>query len=416
MRGTDRILQRSICPIRFIPACAGNRRSSSSIRSTSSVHPRVCGEQSTAVRDVLEGAGSSPRVRGTAAKECGEEIHRRFIPACAGNSPGSHTPVGPSTVHPRVCGEQIPHFHDKHQFFGSSPRVRGTVAPRMQRAMPGRFIPACAGNSLYPRPRSPTEPVHPRVCGEQVCVSHFVSCKPGSSPRVRGTVPSQDSVPPRPRFIPACAGNRVWQSQRIETETVHPRVCGEQLNRQYKGPGRDGSSPRVRGTVNTGGHRQELRRFIPACAGNRVRKSDTCLSGAVHPRVCGEQGLRSRSDTLAHGSSPRVRGTAVKRGPVFFPGRFIPACAGNSSRDNSSTTAPPVHPRVCGEQVLEVDDFAIPAGSSPRVRGTGSPSSAGAGEGRFIPACAGNRGMIIPRDFQDTVHPRVCGEQDLRAL
>ena len=130
--------------------------------------------------------------------------------------------------------------------------------------------------------------------------------------------------------------------------------------------------------------------------------------------MCGEQGLRSRSDTLAHGSSPRVRGTAVKRGPVFFPGRFIPACAGNSSRDNSSTTAPPVHPRVCGEQVLEVDDFAIPAGSSPRVRGTGSPSSAGAGEGRFIPACAGNRICGLYNLHPAPVHPRVCGEQRRR--
>ena len=36
----------------------------------------------------------------------------------------------------------------------------------------------------------------------------------------------------------------------------------------------------------------------------------------------------------------------------FYPMRFIPACAGNSSDEPIALSGRPVHPRVCGEQTL----------------------------------------------------------------
>ena len=50
-------------------------------------------------------------------------------------------------------------------------------------------------------------------------------------------------------------------------------------------------------------------------------------------------------------------------------------------------------------------------GSSPRVRGTEAPIESGAAQGRFIPACAGNRAWSAEKMPGVPVHPRVCGEQ-----
>ena len=71
-------------------------------------------------------------------------------------------------------------------------------------------------------------------------------------------------------------------------------------------------------------------------------------------------------------------------------GRFIPACAGNSFLIGSECQFTTVHPRVCGEQSLAGLDFGLLSGSSPRVRGTVFLSDVGVSPGRFIPACAGN--------------------------
>ncbi len=71
--------------------------------------------------------------------------------------------------------------------------------------------------------------------------------------------------------------------------SVHPRVCGEQILLAAAIVVLGGSSPRVRGTDGPGGEREDERRFIPACAGNRRSKD-----GAGYNML---------------GSSPRVRGT-----------------------------------------------------------------------------------------------------------
>ena len=52
-------------------------------------------------------------------------------------------------VHPRVCGEQRFLRSCTKQNNGSSPRVRGTERNRVPQIRVARFIPACAGNSLY---------------------------------------------------------------------------------------------------------------------------------------------------------------------------------------------------------------------------------------------------------------------------
>ena len=152
---------------------------------------------------------------------------------------------------------------------------------------------------------------------------------------------------------------------------VHPRVCGEQLIVMIGVNSSTGSSPRVRGTAEIPLRRPVASRFIPACAGNSWLSRLRCL-------------WRS-------GSSPRVRGTAHDESSHLQTRRFIPACAGNSLSNSLRFITHPVHPRVCGEQIMANITIVYIAGSSPRVRGTVPFSYVDVLVCRFIPACAGNR-------------------------
>ena len=167
VRGTQREHRVGRDASRFIPACAGNSPTTAKNPTRTPVHPRVCGELLAASR---------------ARSRCW-----RFIPACAGNSP-SHPPSSTCRpVHPRVCGE-----------LGD-----GEVTV----AVDSRFIPACAGNSSSGIPCAISRTVHPRVCGELEGEPARIHAPGGSSPRVRGTLPGCADRASAGRFIPACAGN-----------------------------------------------------------------------------------------------------------------------------------------------------------------------------------------------------------------
>ena len=235
----------------------------------------------------------------------------------------------------------------------------------------------------------------------------------GSSPRVRGTDFLVKSLGAVLRFIPACAGNSGKNRSGCQLMTVHPRVCGEQAWRGQIDAIVGGSSPRVRGTVRPGGHGRLPRRFIPACAGNRTAQCRPLMSTTVHPRVCGEQRLPAWWNPVAFGSSPRVRGTGNNLLGDGRRVRFIPACAGNRSLVVSQIRLTSVHPRVCGEQVGGDCGCRCCCGSSPRVRGTVRKFGSKRTVRRFIPACAGNSPRQSSAPGLPTVHPRVCGEQVL---
>ena len=233
---------------RFIPACAGNSSASMAGMVPWTVHPRVCGELS---------AGRP---------YCAAQP--RFIPACAGNSPPSARSRRPTAVHPRVCGELAYPGNPNPAGNGSSPRVRGTLGCGEAGGTYYRFIPACAGNSVFIRPLNAVHAVHPRVCGELQRTVIAQGQASGSSPRVRGTRFAPRGRENDGRFIPACAGNSVGRLRRKRVHQVHPRVCGELLRRSGPSFAHSGSSPRVRGTPPGFGFQLGGHRFIPACAGN----------------------------------------------------------------------------------------------------------------------------------------------------
>ena len=172
--------------------------------------------------------------------------------------------------------------------------------------------------------------VHPRERGEQILImaSPLDSC--GSSPRARGTAAVSDFAIVKVRFIPASAGNRGrwWRSNCVFA--VHPRERGEQATHLVRMAGPNGSSPRARGTAYFGARNKKAGRFIPASAGNRIRRCGKSRSEPVHPRERGEQGVLRKFIALSGGSSPRARGTGYTSPHQPGPCRFIPASAGNS--------------------------------------------------------------------------------------
>jgi len=133
----------------------------------------------------------------------------------------------------------------------------------------------------------------------------------GSSPRVRGTRISFLRSVVCNRFIPAGAGNAFSWAYSIVFIAVHPRGCGERHAQLLIQCQKDGSSPRVRGTLSPNGLKGKRHRFIPAGAGNAVRSL--------------------RSIAACPGSSPRVRGTPRADQLHLKIQRFIPAGAGNAA-------------------------------------------------------------------------------------
>ena len=187
--------------------------------------------------------------------------------------------------------------------------MRGTVALEGVAFQLKRFIPAGAGNGRADRSLIFRPAVHPRGCGERCLYAGCIHYFTGSSPRVRGTVCRQKPFARSGRFIPAGAGNGFGAGA----------YCAFGC----------GSSPRVRGTVFFYTHVFPRDRFIPAGAGNGTPAVSMRDSIAVHPRGCGERGLRSDSCRWCFGSSPRVRGTVTAILRQIGMSRFIPAGAGN---------------------------------------------------------------------------------------
>ena len=213
--------------------------------------------------------------------------------------------------------------------------------------------------------------VHPRACGEQYECHHLDHWRNGSSPRLRGTDPLDETPHESDRFIPAPAGNRFHPQYSAQSPAVHPRACGEQLRNGFRKRRPSGSSPRLRGTAHDLGPLKVFGRFIPAPAGNSADAAPGTGAEAVHPRACGEQFLLKSRINPGSGSSPRLRGTALGFNHQVLDPRFIPAPAGNSHRQFLEGEGIPVHPRACGEQtpLFFLDPTGL--GSSPRLRGTG---------------------------------------------
>ena len=207
---------------------------------------------------------------------------------------------------------------------------------------------------------------------------------------MRGTLCPCPHRSRRRGIIPALAGNTADNEIPCGASWDHPRACGEHKSMGIPFGCAAGSSPRLRGTHWEGEPNNSVSGIIPALAGNTPACRSPRGDIRDHPRACGEHGLAERVRVLREGSSPRLRGTLSNCVEIGCTIGIIPALAGNTLRQFSP---PPIfgdHPRACGEHRQQVSSAWNKSGSSPRLRGTRAPTHASDSARGIIPALAGN--------------------------
>ena len=211
----------------------------------------------------------------------------------------------------------------------------------------------------------------------------------GSPPRVRGKVQPERDVQDAARITPAYAGKRMLLGKHDRLCGDHPRVCGEKKpGPRFSGP-RTGSPPRMRGKAFFEAMLNLNQGITPAYAGKRKQQAEFNGLSEDHPRVCGEKGFTSATQTSSGGSPPRMRGKAVQVPGAAAPTGITPAYAGKRPLASLTTSTARDHPRVCGEKNNLRQAFSIQQGSPPRMRGKEIEANRDAIAHRITPACAG---------------------------
>ena len=146
-------------------------------------------------------------------------------------------------------------------------------------------------------------------------------------------------------------------------------MCGEYCKQHVGQLKMLGSSPLVRGIHLLNFRTKNLKRIIPACAGNTSKGKKQCYIQRDHPRLCGEYFNRAFQNVNVQGSSPLVRGIHGYIPDDVRSVRIIPACAGNTDFKFYVTKPMRDHPRLCGEYCKLLLQALKKLGSSPLVRG-----------------------------------------------
>ena len=313
-----------------------------------------------------------------------------LIPARAGKTPQGHPRPSWRWAHPRACGENASLVVAESQNPGSSPRVRGKHWLDARVNAIQRLIPARAGKTPVGLAQSPGTQAHPRACGENFSLYDLQNLLPGSSPRVRGKLNTHMQRKHHERLIPARAG-------KTPAHLSHSHTTW-------------GSSPRVRGKPFAWACCRTQSGLIPARAGKTIQLISPSKSAKAHPRACGENGSQGTSAPTLQGSSPRVRGKRVAPPQHRPQPRLIPARAGKTGLLGLRRRNDWAHPRACGENPPTAPGAPTTAGSSPRVRGKRDDGEAVQVDVRLIPARAGKTYLWRSTNEHGRAHPRACGE------
>ena len=131
-----------------------------------------------------------------------------------------------------------------------------------------------------------------------------------------------------------------------------------------------GSSPHMRGTHDCCTIFDSPQGIIPAYAGNTRWLHLMPLDYRDHPRICGEHSVWPYTPAIPAGSSPHMRGTPWTDDELRQAFGIIPAYAGNTPVQERPTSLQRDHPRICGEHYYPVTIPEDTLGSSPHMRGT----------------------------------------------
>ena len=215
--------------------------------------------------------GLSPRVRGSRWGIPVPIWTRGSIPACTGEPREGSQSANNRVVYPRVYGGARCACYPEPEWWGLSPRVRGSRPRRRRRFRSRRSIPACTGEPLAAASSGNKNEVYPRVYGGAKVSPGCDNCYMGLSPRVRGSHGLQEVQADKSRSIPACTGEPDGAAGYRSRPWVYPRVYGGAPSRNGLYPITRGLSPRVRGSQHIDNRRVEHQGSIPACTGEPVR-------------------------------------------------------------------------------------------------------------------------------------------------
>ena len=237
----------SIMATWIIPAYAGSTPSPEGSIRRRTDHPRIRGEHLTTATAAEKTSGSSPHTRGARGEleDLGAAV--RIIPAYAGSTARIGGRSWRSPDHPRIRGEHNLGEECSREGTGSSPHTRG--APGVDDVgLQGRgIIPAYAGSTSRRRPPGRPPADHPRIRGEHGSSPAREGCHQGSSPHTRGALPGGRARGGRPGIIPAYAGSTAAPRPRSGRRRDHPRIRGEHAGAIGFGATAAGSSPHTRG-------------------------------------------------------------------------------------------------------------------------------------------------------------------------
>ena len=151
----------------------------------------------------------------------------------------------------------------------------------------------------------------------------------------------------------------------------------------------DGSPPHARGRRGELSGMSRTRRITPACAGKTRAPKQASLLDTDHPRMRGEDTVEIEGMFAALGSPPHARGR-LPYGPFRSSSiRITPACAGKTVGPTSNLTVSSDHPRMRGEDIPTARAPARLHGSPPHARGRLLELKSKNYDLRITPACAG---------------------------
>ena len=437
-------------PIRIIPARAGFTAPRRRLARRSSDHPRSRGVYARGHSDAVHPSGSSPLARGLLSGRYRPLRSTRIIPARAGFTSAQWFHVKHVRDHPRSRGVYSAPTSPGPRPRGSSPLARGLHHPRPQQERERRIIPARAGFTQHTNSPLHSPQDHPRSRGVYRPLCRTNQNVSGSSPLARGLLYPHKSVYPITRIIPARAGFTGHHCPHGRPLRDHPRSRGvysaapppsapqwwiiparagfTPVGVHARAAARDhprsrgvygwsstmrptcrGSSPLARGLPHSAPSNTVQLRIIPARAGFTPATRPEPRRAGDHPRSRGVYALLKAGAYTGNGSSPLARGLHAGRPPQGQGGGIIPARAGFTIHPRGAGSRPADHPRSRGVYCPSRTGPTPARGSSPLARGLPLFDAAAGGDLRIIPARAGFTGRCgrpgaLPQD-----HPRSRG-------
>ena len=188
------------------PACAGKTTRCWGRPTPSWEHPRVRGEDVWYPPAWSIRMGTPPRARGRRSAIGATHEWIGNTPACAGKTRLRRRRSDQQREHPRVRGEDHSAVRSNAATVGTPPRARGRPPLSSMTGLVGGNTPACAGKTPRSAQEGHSWREHPRVRGEDCTSSGSGSDPRGTPPRARGRQIQRLHVRVVHGNTPACAG------------------------------------------------------------------------------------------------------------------------------------------------------------------------------------------------------------------